>query len=327
MLSEKNPGKRGGAGRDEVPLTDKLGATDSDVVESDPQDDADDISTKRSDELVGGDGHHDANVKTQAPKRSRRQVDRGAVLEQAAWGYAQLGWYSLPVLANKEPASELVPHGFKDASMDSDVLNRWFRTHPDLNIGVVVPAGYFVLDVDPRNGGDETFDDLQARHSKLPDTLTQRTGGGGLHCWFRLRPGQRPRKRLGAGLDIKKPEAGYVIVWPSRTSGNYEWLDCEFPELEYIAEAPEWLIESETTTGTTQPAISGAGMTAAEYADVIDALKHIPADDYTIWIMVGQALHHTGDARAFDVWDRWSQTCPEKYSPQETANKWLTFGK
>jgi hypothetical protein len=38
-----------------------------------------------------------------------------------------------------------------------------------------------VLDVDPRNGGDEALRAVQTEHAILPTTLTSRTGGGGNH--------------------------------------------------------------------------------------------------------------------------------------------------
>jgi hypothetical protein len=73
----------------------------------------------------------------------------------------------------------------------------------------------------------------------VPKTARARTGGGGVHIFFRY-----PRETdirnsvglLGPGLDVRG-EGGYVVVTPSRTQGSYEWVDK--PPL---AEAT-WLIE------------------------------------------------------------------------------------
>lgn len=53
------------------------------------------------------------------------------------------------------------------------------------------------------------------------------------------------------------------------------------------------------------------------------ALPFIPADDYGVWVGVGQALHALGLAVA--DWDRWSQSSPDKYKPGACDEKWHTF--
>lgn len=55
-------------------------------------------------------------------------------------------------------------------------------------------------------------------------------------------------------------------------------------------------------------------------------LKDIPADDYSIWIMVGMALHHQtdGDADGLAIWDEWSLKA-DNYSPEIINEKWDTF--
>lgn len=57
--------------------------------------------------------------------------------------------------AGKHPRTA---HGFKDATTDQNQIDRWWRQWPGANIGVPTGAatGYLVLDVDPRNGGDES---------------------------------------------------------------------------------------------------------------------------------------------------------------------------
>ena len=66
-----------------------------------------------------------------------------------------------------------------------------------------------------------------------------RTGGGGIHVFFRY-PGSTEIRNsaglLGPGLDVRG-EGGYIVVPPSRTQGPYEWVD-RSP----LAEA-SWLID------------------------------------------------------------------------------------
>src|SRR5690606_1101191 len=51
----------------------------------------------------------------------------------------------------------MTPGGVHDATRDPAQVVQWFgRSHPDANIGVAIPDDVAVVDVDPRNGGNET---------------------------------------------------------------------------------------------------------------------------------------------------------------------------
>lgn len=57
-----------------------------------------------------------------------------------------------------------------------------------------------------------------------------------------------------------------------------------------------------------------------------EALPHIPAHDYDVWLRVGMALHDAGlGKRAFALWCDWSQTCPEKFDAAVCHKKWDSF--
>jgi len=96
-----------------------------------------------------------------------------------------------------------------------------------MNIGILTGSdtGVFVLDVDPRHGGDESLKTLEAAHGNLPITLTAKTGGGGIHYLFQIPAGQTIRNsasNLASGLDIRG-EGGLIVVAPSTTQGAYSW--------------------------------------------------------------------------------------------------------
>jgi hypothetical protein len=89
-----------------------------------------------------------------------------------------------------------------------------------------VPTGKInnivIVDVDPRNGGDETFD---AELAWLPPTLTHRTKSGGRHLIYRY-PEQGIKNFAGSegrwpGIDILSDGKG--AVWPP--SRGYEVID------------------------------------------------------------------------------------------------------
>lgn len=156
--------------------------------------------------------------------------------------YASRGWPIFPCRRRgKEP---LVSGGFKAATTDPATVRAWWRRWPDANIGLATgrPSGVVVLDVDPRNGGDEALLALPP----LPATVECLTGGGGRHVYFRW-PGFEVRCRsnaFGPGLDMKG-DGGYVLLPPSvHPSGRrYEWeLSSHLDEVP-IAAMPDWLLD------------------------------------------------------------------------------------
>ena len=142
-------------------------------------------------------------------------------------------------------------HGFKDATTDPDQVARWWDQWANANIGVPAgtPSGFMVVDIDPRNGGDDSLDKLLFAHGAFPNTAEQITGGGGRHVVFR-HPGFPLPKALATGIDLKG-DGGYIVVAPSmHVSGNrYCWDGIEGKAaLLHPAEPPTWLIdESEKT--------------------------------------------------------------------------------
>lgn len=111
-----------------------------------------------------------------------------------------------------------------EATVNPQQIAAWQAQYPSANIGVAVPDGYAVVDVDPRNGGSESLAMLESQIGSLRDTSTIRTGGGGLHLWFRVPPGMALPSKLAAGIDVKQ-KGGYVIAPGSvnrLTGGVYE---------------------------------------------------------------------------------------------------------
>jgi DNA-binding transcriptional ArsR family regulator len=143
-------------------------------------------------------------------------------------------------------------HGFKDATTDEAIVQRWWESWPDANIGIRTgaPSGLFVIDVDPRNGGDNALEEATRRHGPLPQTLEARTGSSGKHLIFR-HPGVPVRcsaGNLGPGLDVKG-DGGYIVAAPSiHVSGaRYQWANQAS-----IAGAPEWLLKAVRGRSKTQ---------------------------------------------------------------------------
>lgn len=160
--------------------------------------------------------------------------------------YAELGWKVFPVSENsKIPLKD--SKGFKEATNDPDAVDRMFSSN-NCNIGISAEAsGLLVVDIDPRNGGDDSYRELIAAYGELPDTVTALTPSGGTHYFFKLpKDLTKATDSLADGIDIKVN--GYVVVAPSKisvngTTKNYDWFAGQSPFEFQIAEAPSWLIE------------------------------------------------------------------------------------
>jgi Bifunctional DNA primase/polymerase, N-terminal len=162
---------------------------------------------------------------------------------RAALAYATR-WhlFVLPlIVAGKVPHGRSVPRGHLDASSDPRVVGVWWQRAPNANIGIAcAPSGLLVLDIDPRNGGDETFGELLRVMGPLPATWTTLTPGGGQHYYFRF-DGEVKRATLGEGVDVK--HHGYVVAPPSvhPNGGRYRWDAGAHPTESAIASLPfEW---------------------------------------------------------------------------------------
>lgn len=128
------------------------------------------------------------------------------------------------------------------ASTDLTVLRDWFADDR-YNIGIVCgPSGVVVIDVDPRNGGDEALADLIAELGPLPATVTADSGGGGTHYVFR-RPSGDLESKLGPGVDLLRDSRQFLVEPSLHPSGGaYRWRAGMAPDEIAIASLPEaWI--------------------------------------------------------------------------------------
>jgi Bifunctional DNA primase/polymerase, N-terminal/AAA domain/Primase C terminal 1 (PriCT-1) len=187
-----------------------------------------------------------------------RLLARWGALRDGALAYAARGWPVFPVHTirdgrcscgdpacgspGKHPIGRLVPHGFKDATTDEATIRAWWMAEAAANVGIATGATsrVFVLDVDPRHGGDERLTELERQYGPLPRTTEAATGGGGRHLFFTY-PGTRISSQpIAPGLDVKG-DGGYVVAPPSVTTGRYRWV-VPRDEVEPV-EAPGWLLD------------------------------------------------------------------------------------
>lgn len=141
---------------------------------------------------------------------------------EAALTYASWGWHVIPVVPNgKIPATQ---HGVKDATTDPNQIAAWWAQNPNFNIGIAAGAksGIVVFDVDPRNGGDESWSKWVDANGAVPDGPMQLTAGGGQHHLATYDPEIRSCK-LVDGVDLLS-DGRYFVAHPSTIeSRSYHW--------------------------------------------------------------------------------------------------------
>jgi len=273
-------------------------------------------------------------------------VGKGPTPLDYALAYAQRGWAVLPVWsvdangqcrcgrpnsekghkAGKHPHSELAPHGHHDATTSEDVIREWWATDPDAGIGVsLYDSGLLALDIDPRNGGREALDAIEAEHGVLHSDCTATTQGGGEHRLFTADPEMTYPATLGEGLDLK--HHGYICVAPTLgPTGDYKWEAGRSPLSKSHPAQPSplpSLIASRARAPVNFSLTERGGVpvaTAQTFDDLRSALKNVDADDYATWVNVGMVLKPYGE-NGYKVWTEWAATS-DKFDAAAQRRKW-----
>jgi hypothetical protein len=225
----------------------------------------------------------------------------------------------------------VAPWGQNSASTDAERIKGWWNAYPDANIAAFLePSSLVAIDIDPRNGGLQTIEDIETKHGMLASDLMQFTGGGGEHRVFSRPSNTQMPGKLGAGVDVKAN--GYIMLEPSNhvSGGSYAWEASSDPRDGVMASPlPDWLrdLAAPKPVGSPDEPVQGRVMAIGEdtKAELIEALQAIPSDDRDTWLKVGMALQSIGDPNwAFAVWDGWSGQS-SKYDRVDQTRVWRSF--
>lgn len=194
-------------------------------------------------------------------------------LRPAALWYANQGWKIMPCYgiqngrctcggSHTEPKDVGKHPSISDwsnqATDDLQTVEMWWPENTDTNVSVYCkPSGFFVIDIDPRSGGPDSFEKFEALvNGALPPTVEAITGEysmngrsiRGRHLFYKCDESEalvgNLRKSGLNGIDIK--HNGYVLIAPSRHFSGvcYDWVPGKAPWEIEIAEAPEELLAS-----------------------------------------------------------------------------------
>lgn len=175
-----------------------------------------------------------------------------------ALSYANRGWSVIPLhsIQNgkctcrrdcKKPGKHPIISNWQGkATTVPSVIRQTFKKYPFANIGITTgqQSGLVVIDIDPRNGGDAS---LQNLIDSYPDfkailgTYEVKTGGSGSHYYYTHSEAFKSLKKHGleAGIDIKA-DGGYILTPPSNhiSGGSYSVVN----DIEPLA-LPKMLID------------------------------------------------------------------------------------
>lgn len=155
---------------------------------------------------------------------------------KAAQQYVSNGFSVIPIVAGQKTPS-IAWKKYQQQIAANDVIERWWYDGSKAGIAIVTGSisKLVVVDVDPKNGGEDSMKKLH-----LPPTHIVKTGGGGWHYYYAW-PWNKPVPNIKGfldGVDIEG-EAAYVVVPPSKhPSGE---IYTSITSLDDIIEAPEWL--------------------------------------------------------------------------------------
>lgn len=134
--------------------------------------------------------------------------------------YSKQGWHVFPLQPNGK--APLVAGGFKQATTDTEQIQKWWTANPAANIGIALDAsGLCVVDVDT-HGDINGFESLPLL-GDLPETAVARTPSGGAHYVFN-NAGTPPPRKVGIVRGIDLLANGYIVAAPSVINGKaYSW--------------------------------------------------------------------------------------------------------
>jgi Bifunctional DNA primase/polymerase, N-terminal len=174
---------------------------------------------------------------------------------------AQKGVPVFPCGPDKRP---LTSNGYKDASVDPDIVHGRWVSCPDALIGVPTGPRFVVVDLDLQH--DEAQAWLAENRHRLPLTRTHATRSGGKHLLFA--PTAKVKCTVGKicrGVDTRGA-GGYIVWWPA--------CGLEVLHRDVLASVPQWIVEAliPKPLPITRPRISTTAPTSASLRGALRVL-------------------------------------------------------
>lgn len=219
---------------------------------------------------------------------------------------------------------QFTPH-WADEQLDAMEQAGQFNT----GFGVLCD-GYLIIDIDPRNGGDASYEKLckdTGVNYKAESGFVVATGGGGWHIYFKADPefGTVKSHREYPGIDFKS--SGFVVGAGSLHASGMIY-EAEKGHPDEIGSMPSVLLDllqpQKRNTSSSAEFTLERDISPEQFEQLLSVVDcH---DDYHDWISVGMITHDTLGDGGFLIWDKWSQRS-DSYDPAVMDAKWHSFGK
>lgn len=253
-----------------------------------------------------------------------------SVIDQyAAWGYQ---------LIPLDPfAAVLESRGKKprDAKWTTRPYGRtellaWAMQGDLYNLGARLGAQDLVLDIDPRNGGAESYEKLKKElNEDFENCPIVATGGGGLHVYLRQNKNLSDiPNELTEYPGVEWKREGRQVVIPNSlhplTGKKYKWAN----DIKKIPSPPESLLDFLAQfeyKATETPDVDGA-LSSEVLTQVLDQLPVEAYDSNDSWFKILAASYHATAGAGLDEFVAWSTSDPT-YSEHERliAARWKSL--
>lgn len=210
------------------------------------------------------------------------------------------------------------------------------------NIGIVIPDGVVVFDLDTHKG--VTCEDVESAIGCTLDweeAEIQSTVSGGKHYAFTVDSEiMQGSDVLGVnGFDTRSSGKGWICSGDGYEPAGFYDSACEplaspvgllpvLPETAVGAlTVKREAINSNKVSGDEIEDLFGSGYTSNEIerSEVIEKLKFLdPSMSNDQWVRVGMALHHWDQVEGLTLWDMWSSH-GDNYDEGECAKRWRSF--
>ncbi len=183
------------------------------------------------------------------------------------------------------------------------------------NGGIRLRADQLVVDIDPRNGGDDGWlqlcSDLGIDDSKYPKVIT---GSGGVHLYMSKPADVLIRDTLDSdeynGVEFKTMGRQVVAAGSIHPNGTpYRWDDSHPPISAELPPVPRRLLKA--IERPARSAVTGGGQYTPD--KIAEALSNLDAEDFndhSKWLQIMQACHHASAGEARQEFVDWSTQDP-----------------
>lgn len=221
------------------------------------------------------------------------------------------------------------------------------------SVGWVLGDGDLVIDVDPRNGGDEAFFRLckNLNINLFPTVLTPR---GGFHVYLKCSSTEGfpvHLKEYGRGVEFLKKGKFVFIAGCEEKRGIYEFAEDGFTQIDASAALIEVLSNSgvinkkEHSDDTTKSLLKKSDTVIhsltqnktdvnellafcqdkVDESIILQMLNKLDASmHHDEWVQIGMALHNWDEVEGLKLWEEWSKK-GDNYEEGATQYKWKSF--